>query len=166
MPDATQRLRDGETISLPHFGIELTVLEVPGHTRSHIAYFSKEHDILFCGDTLFAAGCGRLFEGTADVEASVYPTRRFGVGIKAGGGIAMAPLLIAPDEYSTTVVTTWGGVQSLVNGNPLPMFGGGPTIEYYTKLSHFSVGLDVDVNYFLTLNDLGITPNGYMKYTF
>ena len=64
VPDATQRLRDGETISLPHFGIELTVLEVPGHTRSHIAYFSKEHDILFCGDTLFAAGCGRLFEGT------------------------------------------------------------------------------------------------------
>lgn len=64
VPDATQRLRDGEIITLPHFGIDLTVLEVPGHTRSHIAYFSQQHDILFCGDTLFAAGCGRLFEGT------------------------------------------------------------------------------------------------------
>ena len=64
VPDATQRLRDGESITLPHFNIALTVLEVPGHTRSHIAYFSKEHDILFCGDTLFAAGCGKLFEGT------------------------------------------------------------------------------------------------------
>ncbi len=41
----------------------LTVLEVPGHTRDHLAYIWK--DALFCGDTLFAAGCGRLFEGTA-----------------------------------------------------------------------------------------------------
>ena len=41
----------------------LTVLEVPGHTRDHIAYWWK--NVLFCGDTLFAAGCGRLFEGTA-----------------------------------------------------------------------------------------------------
>ena len=41
----------------------LTVLEVPGHTRDHLAYVWK--DALFCGDTLFAAGCGRLFEGTA-----------------------------------------------------------------------------------------------------
>lgn len=62
VPDATQRLREGESITLPHFGITLTVLEVPGHTSSHIAYYGD--DMLFCGDTLFAAGCGRLFEGT------------------------------------------------------------------------------------------------------
>lgn len=62
VPDATQRLREGETITLPHFGIRLTVLEVPGHTRSHIAYHGE--GMLFCGDTMFAAGCGRLFEGT------------------------------------------------------------------------------------------------------
>jgi len=37
---------------------------VPGHTRGHIAYWFKDHDALFCGDTLFALGCGRLFEGT------------------------------------------------------------------------------------------------------
>lgn len=41
----------------------LVVLEVPGHTRDHLAYIWK--DALFCGDTLFAAGCGRLFEGSA-----------------------------------------------------------------------------------------------------
>lgn len=62
IPQATQRLREHEKITLPHFNIELTVLEVPGHTSSHIAYHGD--GLLFCGDTLFAAGCGRLFEGT------------------------------------------------------------------------------------------------------
>jgi hydroxyacylglutathione hydrolase len=65
VPDATRRLAEGESITLPHFGIRLTVMEVPGHTSSHIAYYSEPGEgILFCGDTLFAAGCGRLFEGT------------------------------------------------------------------------------------------------------
>lgn len=62
IPEATQRLAEGESIALPYFGIKLTVLEVPGHTSSHIAFYND--DMLFCGDTLFAAGCGRLFEGT------------------------------------------------------------------------------------------------------
>jgi hydroxyacylglutathione hydrolase len=43
--------------------VQLEVLSVPGHTRGHIAYYG--HGWLFCGDTLFSAGCGRLFEGTA-----------------------------------------------------------------------------------------------------
>jgi len=47
-------------------GIEFEVLEIPGHTLDHIAYFAKNNGdpILFCGDTLFAGGCGRVFEGT------------------------------------------------------------------------------------------------------
>lgn len=60
--EVTRRLRDGERFELPHFGIELEVMEIPGHTRSHIAFVGS--GMLFCGDTLFAAGCGRLFEGT------------------------------------------------------------------------------------------------------
>jgi hydroxyacylglutathione hydrolase len=44
-------------------GIEFTVIDIPGHTKGHIAYYGEK--MLFCGDTLFAAGCGRLFEGTA-----------------------------------------------------------------------------------------------------
>ena len=48
---------------------EFSVLDVPGHTAGHIAYFAaeagREGPLLFCGDTLFSAGCGRLFEGTA-----------------------------------------------------------------------------------------------------
>lgn len=60
----THALREGDTVALPEFVDEpFRVIEVPGHTRGHIAYVSG--DILFCGDTLFAGGCGRLFEGTA-----------------------------------------------------------------------------------------------------
>lgn len=60
--EVTQRLRDGERMILPHFGLEFAVLEIPGHTRTHIAFHGA--GMLFCGDTLFAVGCGRLFEGT------------------------------------------------------------------------------------------------------
>lgn len=56
-------LNDGDSVELPDLGLALEVLEVPGHTRSHIAYAG--HGWLFCGDTLFSLGCGRLFEGTA-----------------------------------------------------------------------------------------------------
>lgn len=42
------------------------VFDVPGHTRGHIAYYFDHDHALFCGDTLFAMGCGRLFEGTPD----------------------------------------------------------------------------------------------------
>jgi hydroxyacylglutathione hydrolase len=62
IPEVTQRLADGERITLPHFGTEFEVMEIPGHTRTHIAFYGG--GMLFCGDTLFAAGCGRLFEGT------------------------------------------------------------------------------------------------------
>ncbi|MBA3696326.1 MAG: hydroxyacylglutathione hydrolase [Methylotenera sp.] len=52
------------TVSLPEFGLDFSVIDLPGHTLGHIAYYSP--DILFCGDTLFGAGCGRLFEGTPE----------------------------------------------------------------------------------------------------
>jgi len=45
-------------------GLDISVLDIPGHTSGHIAYIIN--DALFCGDTLFGAGCGRLFEGTAE----------------------------------------------------------------------------------------------------
>jgi hydroxyacylglutathione hydrolase len=64
IPNLTHRLKHGNRVPLPELACELTVLEVPGHTAGHIAYFGE--GLLFCGDTLFSAGCGRLFEGTAD----------------------------------------------------------------------------------------------------
>lgn len=60
---ADVRVRDGDRVVLDALATTLRVLEVPGHTRTHVAYVDDAR--LFCGDTLFAGGCGRLFEGTA-----------------------------------------------------------------------------------------------------
>jgi hydroxyacylglutathione hydrolase len=69
MPVAVTPLRDGDAVQV--LGLTLRVLDVPGHTAGHIAYFidsagqpSIDEPVLFCGDTLFSGGCGRLFEGT------------------------------------------------------------------------------------------------------
>jgi hydroxyacylglutathione hydrolase len=70
----THALREGDTIKLPDiFDATLRAIEVPGHTRGHIAYVADGADgFVLCGDTLFAAGCGRLFEGTpAQMYASL-----------------------------------------------------------------------------------------------
>ena len=60
----TQPVSEGDTVSVPQLGVSFEVLDIPGHTRAHIAYYGA--GALFCGDTLFACGCGRLFEGTAE----------------------------------------------------------------------------------------------------
>lgn len=60
----THPLREGDVVSLDNLGLELGVLETPGHTAGHISYHGGGH--LFAGDTLFAGGCGRLFEGTPE----------------------------------------------------------------------------------------------------
>lgn len=57
-------LHGGERLELGCFG-QAQILAVPGHTRAHIAWYLPGSDLLFAGDTLFSAGCGRLFEGTA-----------------------------------------------------------------------------------------------------
>jgi hydroxyacylglutathione hydrolase len=64
----TRPLAEGDTVAVPGLDLQLSVLEVPGHTLGHIAYVRHGGEggepWLFCGDTLFAGGCGRLFEGT------------------------------------------------------------------------------------------------------
>ncbi|MDQ2916403.1 MAG: hydroxyacylglutathione hydrolase [Pseudomonadota bacterium] len=65
IPQRTHALGEGDRIDVPGVDLSLAVLDIPGHTAGHIAYYRTEIDpLLFCGDTLFAAGCGRLFEGT------------------------------------------------------------------------------------------------------
>jgi hydroxyacylglutathione hydrolase len=59
----THPVSEGDRVSVPELGVSFSVLDIPGHTRAHIAYYGA--GALFCGDTLFACGCGRLFEGTA-----------------------------------------------------------------------------------------------------
>ena len=63
IPDIDRAVAEGDRVSLGDY--EARVLEVPAHTAGHIAYHIPEAHIVFVGDTLFAMGCGRLFEGTA-----------------------------------------------------------------------------------------------------
>ncbi|NOU23858.1 MAG: hydroxyacylglutathione hydrolase [Methyloglobulus sp.] len=64
IPGIDQGVNEGDVISL---GLhKASVLATPGHTRAHIVYHFADDNILFCGDTIFVMGCGRLFEGTAE----------------------------------------------------------------------------------------------------
>ncbi len=64
IPGITVELTDGDILQIGK--ITARILEIPGHTRGDIAYWFQKSNALFCGDTLFAMGCGRLFEGTAE----------------------------------------------------------------------------------------------------
>ena len=67
--DVNRPLADGDQVTLAELNTSFEVIAVPGHTRGHIAYYGREIaecGVLFCGDTLFACGCGRIFEGTAE----------------------------------------------------------------------------------------------------
>lgn len=63
IPSLTRTVGDGDRVQLPELGLAFEVLEVPGHTATHIAFLGD--GCLFIGDTLFSAGCGRLLGGTA-----------------------------------------------------------------------------------------------------
>lgn len=120
------------------------------------SYFSQNR---IQGDT-------RMFSFLASYEYSGYPVRRLGIGVRVGGGVMLAPLLMPRDAYERDVVQdTWGGALPPAHERPHPMAFVGPTIEYYTKLSHFSIGADIDVAYQL---DFGVNLSGvgFFKYTF
>jgi len=77
IPCLTHPVGDGDIIELAELNIKLQVLFIPGHTSGHIAYMTLENEgragSLFCGDTLFACGCGRLFEGSpAEMHHSLH----------------------------------------------------------------------------------------------
>ena len=64
IPTLTHPVSEGDEVKIPRLGASFSVLDIPGHTRAHIAYYGA--GALFCGDTLFACGCGRVFEGTPE----------------------------------------------------------------------------------------------------
>ena len=70
IPGRTRGVGAGDVVALPEVGLTLEVLDVPGHTAGHIAWYARDDgaagSLAFVGDTLFAGGCGRVFEGTAD----------------------------------------------------------------------------------------------------
>ncbi|MDN5844259.1 MAG: hydroxyacylglutathione hydrolase [Alcaligenaceae bacterium] len=67
LPYCDVRLREGDMVELPGLDLQFQVLDIPGHTAGHIAYYGMldaDTRAVFCGDTLFSVGCGRIFEGT------------------------------------------------------------------------------------------------------
>ena len=64
IPELTHPVGQGDKVEIPALSASFSVLDIPGHTRAHVAYYGLES--LFCGDTLFACGCGRVFEGTVE----------------------------------------------------------------------------------------------------
>ncbi|MBX2801376.1 MAG: adventurous gliding motility protein CglE [Myxococcales bacterium] len=127
---------------------------------------------LFNGPRLQELGVGsniaqgdiHTLSASVAAEVSTYLSRRFGVGVRGGAGVTFIPLLLLESEYVGEIQPRLGGPARLHEGVK-PTFMGGPTFEYYTKLSHFSLGVDVDIVYILDL-DLGVYPSGYLKYTF
>lgn len=108
----------------------------------------------------------RTYFFTANVEYSRYPTRRIGIGARGGGGVMMSPLLMDEEYYQSEVVSrAWGGLDTNYHKEPHPVGMGGLTFEYYTKLAHFSVGLDADFIYAIGF-DMGAMTTVYLKYTF
>jgi hypothetical protein len=124
----------------------------------------EENSLMLCLPTCAIQGDTRTFSGLVGIEYSLYPSRRFGVGVRVGGGVMIAPLLMYSEAYTRDVARVYG-FDLTVHKTPHPLGYGGPTFEYYTKLSHFSVGADVDVSYAVFF-DLGVSATGYMKYSF
>ena len=62
IPTMTRPVGGKDHVAIDELGVSFEVLDIPGHTRAHIAYYGA--NMVFCGDTLFACGCGRAFEGT------------------------------------------------------------------------------------------------------
>ncbi len=68
IPAVTHSVRDGDSVDIAALGLHFDVLATPGHTLDHVSYVG--HGCLFCGDTVFGCGCGKLFEGDAAMMAA------------------------------------------------------------------------------------------------
>ncbi len=108
----------------------------------------------------------RTYSVAAMMEYSSYPTRRFGIGARFGGGMLYSPLLIHEDKWLSEIIPDYfQGSDPGYHATAHPLVMAGPTVEYYTKMSHFSVGVDLDVIYAVGF-DLGASATGTLKYTF
>ena len=114
----------------------------------------------------YIQGDTRTYQFTAAYEFSKYPTRRLGLGIRVGGGGFYSPLLMDEELYLSDVVQKeWNIAEPGYHGKFKGLALGGITAEYYSKLSHFSLGFDGDIFYAIGF-DAGFNATGYMKYTF
>jgi len=165
-------LRSGTTLALG-FGNDFSdqedssmAWEVKFHQGVHNGMHYEQQAAVGVPPPRLIQGDTRTFALVANFEYSRYLTRRLGVGIRGGGGVMMSPLLMNGEAFDDEVVRdSWGGARPAVHDSPHPIVQGGPTFEYYTKLSHFSIGVDIEVSYALGF-DLGAGGSGYLKYTF
>jgi hypothetical protein len=172
-------LRGGTTLNLAvgRDFIDKPTFSVAGELQFYQALHNgmpfQEQGALGLGPNRLIEGDVHTFGVLLGAEVSAYPVRRLGIGGRLGAGAMFIPILMDRSAYDEEVVGLsqgtgeWGGPQNdpRVHRGAKPMFYVGPTIEYYTKLSHFSLGLDVDLIYALDL-DLGLALTGYFKYTF
>ena len=113
----------------------------------------------------------RIFGGMAAVRAGPNVggrrVKRLAIAFHAGGGIAYSPPLV--DMQSQNVISRIAASYGFImQGIPLGLVQGGMGLEYYTRLSHFSLGLDVDFNVILggPVVAMGLATNAFIKYTF
>jgi len=139
--------------------------------RSSIAwevnFVQGVHNGLYNSDQL-AGGClqaGTCLQGDlrtytlgAHLEFATYPKRRFGIGGRLGGGLMLAPQMVLLEGVNDVVLTEG------LHGKPHPVGSGGVELEYYSKLSHFSVGLNIDAMYAIGF-DLSVNASAFLKYT-
>lgn len=136
-------------------GINFTILATPGHTLDHICYYEPQQDWLFCGDTLFSAGCGRLFEGTAKQmfqsmnqlsqlpdNTAVYCTHEY-TQSNLTFALAIEPHNIALQQHSKKINSL-----RLLNNVSLPS----------------SIGLEKQINPFMRSTEPHITQHVPMQY--
>jgi hypothetical protein len=134
-------------------------------TTIHNGNYYEEQIALSCGTTQTCLqGDSRTFLFSAVGEYSYYPDARFGIGVRAGGGIMSIPLLMDQNYYEDKIASDPNFLSSAHQGMK-PTGLGGLTFEYYTKLSHFSIGLDADFMFVVGIGP-GANTNGYFKYTF
>jgi hydroxyacylglutathione hydrolase len=115
---STRKVAEGDTVEA--LGLRFKVMEVPGHTLGHLAYYCESLDAVFVGDTLFACGCGRMFEGTAiQMHASLQKlaalpphTRAYCAHEYTMANIAFA-LAIEPENQALQMRTTFSRARRL-----------------------------------------------------
>lgn len=120
---ATHRVKGGMRIAVE--GVAYEVLDIPGHTAGHIAFVGAGH--VFCGDTLFSAGCGRLFDGTAaQLYASLRRLRELpaDTAVYCGHEYTVANLRFAltvePDNVALQEYYAWARAQRAAGRPTLP----------------------------------------------
>ena len=133
-------------------GIEFEVIEIPGHTLDHIAFYSFNNGspVLFCGDTLFAGGCGRVFEGTYEqMFEALKKISKFPKNTKVYCGheytLSNIKFALEVDPNNEKLQSEFEHVQNLIKSNTPSL----PT----------TIEKELDLNPFLRCNNLEIQKN-------